>query len=707
MWPETLTLSRARAAALMVFVAAAGISIGLAATLAADDAPGRGPVIERAAGVPVKKPSPRDDQAAMADSLVLRGRVLDPDGKPLAGASMVLSAPAQDLGPRSRLGRSGPDGRFAVSIPRDLLRLVGGDDAPPASIAAVAPGLGPDWATIDLEKKAEPIVLKLRRDDVPIEGRILGRDGRPIPGLSIEVEWVVNLPPERIKELRANASRMRGFPIELETGSLFVPQRGGRHAARADGNRRPVPPGGHRTGSDCGVASRGGCDRADVLFVSTSADRDFKPIVLPGPAKRPEKIESPRFDLTVGPGRVVEGTVRDRDTGRPVADARILSISESGGGASGSSDAKGRFRLQGLPSGRESSLTVDVENQPYFAVSRRLEDPEGPGAAPLDITIKRGVWVEGRLTNASTEKPVKANVYYYPARDNPHVKDCPDAPFLSDEAVGESLIESDRDGRFRVAALPGRGLLAVRSREPGYLTAEPLDVSLAQHYLYLMKSSYLRVSSQAILLIDVPEGKGLVVPEIRLAPGRAQHIRLTDREGRPVSGARVDSFQLGRLVGHSEPLPGDVLTFTHARPGTTEELVFFHEGRSIGASVSLNGNEPDPVRVNLQPTGAVVGRLIDDEGRPRGDVQLRIDGRSNVVEQFTTGADGRFRIEELIAGVSYSVWIVEEREPNQPTLASGYLNRRQWTVKPGEVRDWGDVKAVNVLTASPPEKDDR
>ena len=67
----------------------------------------------------------------------------------------------------------------------------------------------------------------------------------------------------------------------------------------------------------------GGSIEQVAVFVSTSADREFKPIALPGSAAA-RKIEGPRFELAVAPGARSRGPSAIADTGRPIAGARII-----------------------------------------------------------------------------------------------------------------------------------------------------------------------------------------------------------------------------------------------------------------------------------------------------------------------------------------------------------------------------------------------
>jgi hypothetical protein len=304
------------------------------------------------------------------------------------------------------------------------------------------------------------------------------------------------------------------------------------------------------------------------------------------------------------------------------------------------------------------------------------------------------------VTDRASGRPVKALVQYYPFRDNPHLKECPDASFLDNNVSDEAEFPTDADGRFRAVALPGGGILTVQVREPGYLTAEPLAPEVAGNVLHAASFQYQMHAYEGLIPINVPAGAGLAVPDIALAPGRTQHLQVTDPDGKPVAGTRVSSLQLHRSIG-GEPVAGSEFIFIHANPGKPETVVILQADRSLGACIELKGDEPDPVRVALQPAGTVTGRLVDEVGRPRADVNLSImqlfhtRGDSSSMERFdpiTTGPDGRFRITNLVPGFPYTLQVVKKNETNYSLRAEGYLRKNQWTVKPGEVQDWGDVQ---------------
>src|SRR5260370_31216672 len=105
--------------------------------------------------------------------------------------------------------------------------------------------------------------------------------------------------------------------------------------------------------------------------------------------------------------------VRDRDTKKPLAGVTIRSLKlahkprRTYDFVQTTSDEQGRYRLTGMPKGEGNQvLLVPRDDQPYLKVP--VDVPEGVGLDPLtvDIQLKRGVGVEGNVTDKGTGKPV-------------------------------------------------------------------------------------------------------------------------------------------------------------------------------------------------------------------------------------------------------------------------------------------------------------
>src|SRR5262249_33950690 len=111
------------------------------------------------------------------DAGVVAGRVLAADGKPAKNASVAL----WPKGGKEPLARTTTDvdGHFRLAVPK-------GAGASGGTIVATAEGHGPAWVDVPPAGRGE-LTLRLVRDDVPIKGRLLTLEGRPIVGATVQV----------------------------------------------------------------------------------------------------------------------------------------------------------------------------------------------------------------------------------------------------------------------------------------------------------------------------------------------------------------------------------------------------------------------------------------------------------------------------------------------------------------------------------------
>jgi len=593
-----------------------------------------------------------------------------------------------------RLSSTGADGRFEAPIPRTAIDRARADQQTPFAstvVAALAPGLGPDWVTVDSKDTGKELNFRLRRDDIPIEGRVMGLEGRRLSGLTVSVAYVAEFPAGLIKRLRENAGAMNPTIWGEMRNALILGKDTPVPAVHtnSDGRFRLTGVGRDRVAL---VAIEGESIEQSFAMVMTSSDPAYTPFLLPADGSGERKLFGPRFDLTVDPGRVIQGVIRDGDTGRPVSGAKVRSWNIG----MTTSDTQGRFSIAGQPKRGGNIVEVITEGQPYIKVDKPIGDSPGLEPIDVDVTLKRGVWVEGKVTNRANGGPVKAIVQYYPFRDNPHLKECPDASFLDNNVSDEAEFPTDANGHFRAVALSGVGILTVRTIEPGFLTALPLSPKDAGNVLHAANFEFQMKQYQALVPINPGDVEKMTIPDITLAPGRVQNVQVIGPDGRPVAGTRVFGDLKGSLDG--EVMRNAGFSFVHRIPGTDEAILVVQDNEAAGGLLLVKGDEPDPIRITLEPTGTITGRLVDEEGRPRPGVPLSVtqDLKTIRFESFskarTTDDDGRFHISGLVPRVLYTIDAVKNNERNYSLRAEGYLNATRWTVKPGETQDWGDVQ---------------
>src|SRR5207344_1025086 len=110
-----------------------------------------------------EKPDAKEKSAAKAKpetTIKVSGRVVDPDGKPVAGAKFAIIA--DEVEERIPEVKSGADGkfRFEMSYPKEVRN--------PRQVVASAPGFGVDW----ISEPREDAVFKLV-PDLPIKGCVI------------------------------------------------------------------------------------------------------------------------------------------------------------------------------------------------------------------------------------------------------------------------------------------------------------------------------------------------------------------------------------------------------------------------------------------------------------------------------------------------------------------------------------------------------
>ncbi len=146
-----------------------------------------------------RPPGVSDDQPRPAPGrMFVTGRVLDPQGKPVAGATTMVYASLKWPGRGDRVApmspsaigeaRSDGSGRFRLDAPRvssARLEVFG--------IIATAPGYGAGWATLDPNAEQPAAEITLRPEQV-IQGRLFDVQGRPVRGVTVSVEGMRSLP---------------------------------------------------------------------------------------------------------------------------------------------------------------------------------------------------------------------------------------------------------------------------------------------------------------------------------------------------------------------------------------------------------------------------------------------------------------------------------------------------------------------------------
>ena len=178
---------------LVVGLASAG-AFALAASRARDRDPK--PAADAPAPAPAAKPraalKDEPQQRVSGQIITVRGRVVDPNGRPVAGATLRAFDRSRDDSP-APAASTGADGRFVMQVPESRWRpaLRERNAARYPWLIATAQGFGPGWASAVREPgAADELTIRLVEEGPPIEGLIVGLEGRPVAEAQIKLRAV-------------------------------------------------------------------------------------------------------------------------------------------------------------------------------------------------------------------------------------------------------------------------------------------------------------------------------------------------------------------------------------------------------------------------------------------------------------------------------------------------------------------------------------
>ncbi len=689
------------------------------------------------------KPDAKDEPKSESKGEVVGGQVVGqvvgPDGKPVPGAKVtawrVRANPLSErFRPKSNWAGMGlfeyarttadPEGRFEVGFVGDPEPVATAmDRADGISVIATAPGFG-----VGYYLKDKPI--RLSADDQPVNGRLVDLEGRPVEGARLRIfhVWV----PEPAAQRDADA---RNGPYEFPQAK----------SVGIDGE--PMLPGGVVTDADGRFRIEGlGRDVRALLEVSgpnvalkrfTIISRAKGPI-----ASEPHQSGYGRQVITtiygadctvpVEPTRPIEGVVRDIETKQPIPGAIVTAhrLSGSNFGIDGlirtETDAQGRYRLIGLPKegavGHQLAVYPPID-RPYF-VTDDIAVPASPGLEPVkfDIALRRATWATGTVKDVKTGKPV-ANVLidYFPMLSNERAKDYPNFdPKISGSVAVKTHHRTDREGRFRVTVLHGRGVITARAELGAYRTgfgAEAIpgrsDRDQLMTYDHIYPAMY-----HGLREIDVPKDSNAFSCDVPLDPGGSLKVRLVDTTGKPVTTATL-SGRLPESIDLNSDMRGEsVAKIGGLEPGKPRTLVAEEMVRKIGAvlTVPLDGSKDgDEITVTLRPNASLIGRVVDEAGKPAaGYIQVshipavrQFHAEVNVRAGATVDADGRFRCDNLPPGGSFRVWLINHegsmaRAPMKSDPFQPFELADKLTVEPGQVVDLGTYNVATGKRVEPP-----
>jgi protocatechuate 3,4-dioxygenase beta subunit len=669
------------------------------------------------------------------------GRIVDAEGKPVTGGiSVQLNGERDAFRPRvySSMEPVGADGRFRIDNlapggtytlqardrmalglsasgkmdpprfqPFELTRNLKPESGQVIDLGTFSAATGQAIKTSEQPAAVKPDQGKTVAQGVPITGRIVDLEGRPIRVVTVQVASTLkakggDLTPwmEAVRRGEPPWVAYRHLEEDKEKHS-------GKAETDAQGRFRLEGLGAEKVVT---LSIEGPTVAYTTLDVVT---RRVEPFPAQGFSNSygpgTQTIYSADFTLTAAPGRAVEGVVRDAADKKVMKGVEIWSYRFSGSSFVGMktlktrTDAEGRFRLAGFPKGpRNKLLIVPNDEQPYFMQEFAVPDPPGLEAIPVEVGLHKGIWIEGKVTDKETGKPVEvARLHYLPFLENTFAQATPEfhKNGTTDGVGYQQRYLTKADGTYRLVGLPGRAIVGadVFSDRPyrrgaGAESIKGMDKN--GHFPTWMNPIWPgRYFPTSMKEINPPEGAETVHLDLEVGPGAKVRLRVVDPQGKPVDGVKAAGRrERGRYDREAQARAEfDVVTLG---PGEDRMVVLVHEGRKLGRVIHVNGGDDKngPVAVTLEPTATITGRVVDSDGNPVSGATILtapqpLGNFAINLPEVSSDKDGRFTVPDVPTGCDYSM-----------AFEIGAAHRRRFpslrhaAVRPGETTDIGEIR---------------
>jgi RNA polymerase sigma factor (sigma-70 family) len=656
------------------------------------------------------EPRPPDAPRPAPGRMTVAGRVLDPDGKPVKGALVDLIArlrspwvaASDEINQYALLGQGQSDGegRYRLDVPR-----IASNRAYGILALAASPGYGLGSATLNPDAEQPAADVRLQPEQV-VRARLVDLTGAPARGVEVRVlgYWRPN-----------DRGTSEGDGAWLGTNPPKGVRAWPRAIIRTDEQGRIALAG---IGRGFNIT----LDVRDMRYARQDLHIDAG------------KAESSReVNLVLQPARTIEGRVLAADTGRPIPNAIVsasaLIRNEHANGIFTEkfrADDQGRFVMNPI-AGKIGYMNPDAEGfvvgafptggEPYLIQQDEVPWTKGAVKATHDIRLPRGVLIRGKVAEARTDRPLAgSSIQFIPARRNDKVL-----------SGWQAIVASRDDGTFQIAVPPGKGHLLIFGPTGDYVLGEIGFNALYNNQDVRSTRSGgggMRYRAHAIIPYEVKAGDPTREVAAALRPGATIKGRVEGPDGQTIT----DGFILTTLNIEAQnphwrsdyrvPIRDGRFELHGLDPRGTARVHAFDPEHEWGATVEFAGQQPGEDQIiRLQPCGRATARFVGPDGKPvarhqpnfefvmtpgpssmsqreqdRAVLAADADYMANVDRKHywklpRTDAQGVFTMGSLIPGALYRINDMSTvNDPNKGTQV-----RRDFTVKPGETVDLGDI----------------
>lgn len=491
--------------------------------------------------------------------LSAHGTVVDPAGKPVAGATVYLRewsiyrvlmdaanrTPLKDRTDILATTQTDAEGAYRYeNVPAKPLREEWLKQIP-WDVVVVAKPYGMGWRHLNASQQAGSLDVKLT-PEATVSGRVTDQQGHPVQNALVSLHSIDPLDSD--------------WPCTAysDPGSLIVQQSQLMPASKTDADGRVTFTGLPRDARLYFDVTHPDFRRNSVLAAIT--DRPTPDIEVFGSfdgtaSKHMAKIYSGPFSVTlVPPLPAFTGRIIAADTKKPLAGVRIGKLS---GGANAVTDQEGQFALKEVLDGRHRVRAVAPKGGDYLGRVLFINVPRQNAETPVNIELDRGYIVLGSVIDEKTGHGVPGvTVGFYTELD------------VNSNAAGGPVPvgdQTDNQGHFRLIVPAGKGTVRIRGPVQGYdlprPSGRPKNIDGFFREVEVIAGKPIAEVKFTVRRTASKEEKPLERSEDPLAPpiGSAKKTvyrtvegTVVDPDGKPVAGAEVGPAQWFKNVGRPE-----------------------------------------------------------------------------------------------------------------------------------------------------------
>ncbi len=549
---------------------------------------------------------------AGAATVILKGTVLTPEGRPAGDALVMAHFRATHSPYGTAAGRTSATGRFSLA-------LLDARPGKAAQVLAVHPEFAPGWVQC---RPGETILVRLTVSPAAWSGVVRNAEGQPIAGAEI---LMLGMTPAADQEFGV-------FPL-TSPGAMDSPL-----SALTDEDGRFTLPGMPPWGwLRYAVRAAGGATVSDQLAMAGD-----------------DTIVSLAREISISGRVLVEG--------QPRAGVAVLATPAFGGlPVQAVSGADGSYVLGGLS---EGPLTVRVPHPPEGLCAsirsvRSLRAGETLGGTEISLTP--GAVLSGRVTDTEEGAPVAGLALEVDWAEGQ------DAPGRGDVARSRGAAPfsavTDAEGAYRVRVPAGRVALRPSRRPPGAIKNWAPDPD--RRALAVQEGE--TKADLNFTLQPPPRIKGRVLrpdgsPAAGVKVSAPRWVERFDSLGRPNGdpevGVKTDAD--GRFAIEFAPY------VARRRDGANRDVVIAQDPATGEAGLAVPAADQGPVEIRLAPGAYLEGRALDAEGRGQPDVGVMAEMLSEADAGFvlpggTTDGEGRLCLGPLPGGARVSISLLSRQ----------------------------------------------